>query len=151
MERKLQWVVRRFDELDTTTLYELLRLRSEVFVLEQKSIFLDLDNKDQACVHLLGLRDGELLAYSRIVPPGLSYEYPSIGRVVVSHNGRGMSLGQELMSVSISVLEDLYGLSSIRIGAQLYLKKFYGSFGFEQTSGIYDEDGIDHIEMTRNC
>lgn len=149
MNLKLQWSIKSFEELTNYELYELLRLRNEVFVVEQKCIFLDQDNKDQNCHHLLGMDNGVLIAYTRIVPPGLSYDYPSIGRVVVSPAGRGKSYGNALMRKSIQILEDLYGLSAIRIGAQLYLKTFYESFGFEQSSEVYDEDGIDHIEMTR--
>jgi ElaA protein len=149
MNLKLNWNLKKFNELTVEELYELLRLRSEVFVVEQQSIFTDMDNKDQKCHHLLGWKDGLLLAYCRIVPIGISYEFPSIGRIVVSPKGRGMGLGQELMHVSIASLEELHGRGNIRIGAQVYLRKFYGSFGFVETSGEYDEDGIAHIEMTR--
>ena len=149
MNLKLQWSLKSFEELNIYELYELLRLRNEVFVIEQKCIFLDQDNKDQQCYHLLGTDDGKLMAYTRIVPPGLSYEFPSIGRVVVSPSGRGKSYGVELMKKSIQALEEIYGKRQIRIGAQLYLKNFYESLGFQQSSEIYDEDGIDHIEMTR--
>lgn len=149
MNLKLKWSLKNFADLNNEELYHILRLRSEVFVVEQKSIFLDMDNKDQKCRHLIGTLDGRLLAYSRIVPPKLSYEFPSIGRIVVSVDGRSMGLGRELMTVSINTVEELYGICSIRIGAQLYLKNFYNSFGFEQSSQPYDEDGIDHIEMTR--
>jgi len=149
MNLKLQWSLKTFDELTNYELYELLRLRNEVFVIEQKCIFLDQDNKDQKCYHLLGTLNRDLLAYTRIVPAGLSYDYPSIGRVVVSPKGRGKMYGVELMAKSIEVLEGLFGKQTIVIGAQLYLKKFYASFGFEQSSEVYDEDGIDHIEMTR--
>ena len=149
MNQKLAWSLKSFDELTNTELYELLRLRNEVFVLEQKCIFLDQDNKDQKCYHLMG-KDGEhLMAYSRIVPPGLSYQYPSIGRVVVSSLGRGKTYGVELMQNSIRAIQKYYGMEPIRIGAQLYLRKFYESFGFQQSSAVYDEDGIDHIEMTK--
>lgn len=149
MNQKLQWDLKSFDALSTHELYELLRLRNEVFIVEQNCIFPDLDGKDQKCHHLIGSENGVLMAYSRIVPPGLSYEYPSIGRVLVSPLGRGKMFGIELMEISISSLEEIYGKSTIRIGAQLYLKKFYGSFQFEQSGEIYEEDGIDHIEMTR--
>jgi ElaA protein len=108
-----------------------------------------MDNKDQQCKHLLGTLEGKLLAYSRIVPEGVSYEYPSIGRIVVSSEGRNLGLGKELMTVSIEKLSKLYGQTSIRMGAQFYLKSFYESFGFLQTSAVYLEDGIEHIEMTR--
>jgi len=149
MELKLTWSIRKFDELTNEELYQLLRLRSEVFVVEQQCNFLDMDNKDQKCTHLLGWKDDVLLAHSRIVPAGVSYEFPSIGRIVVSGKGRGMGLGVELLNVSIAELEGLFGKSVIRIGAQLYLKKFYESFGFQKTSEVYLEDEIEHIEMTR--
>jgi ElaA protein len=149
MNLKLKWDIKSFDALSNLELYELLRLRNEVFIVEQNCIFPDLDDKDQKCHHLLGTQNGNLMAYSRIVPPGLSYTYPSIGRILVSPQGRGKMYGMELMERSITVLEGIYGKSIIRIGAQLYLKKFYESFQFEQSGEIYIEDGIAHIEMTR--
>lgn len=150
MNPKLNWTLKKFDDLTSVELYKILQLRSEVFVVEQQSLFLDMDGKDLACEHLCGTLNGELLAYSRIVPAGLSYVYPSIGRIVVSRKGRGMGLGRELLLSSISVLERRLGKTTIRIGAQLYLKDFYRAFGFQQTSEVYDEDGIEHIEMTRS-
>ena len=149
MNFKLDWYLKRFEELSIEELYELLRLRSKVFVVEQRCNFMDMDNKDQKCYHLLGLKDNKLLAYARIVPAGLSYEFPSIGRIVVSGDGRGMGFGVELLEVSISTVEELYGKTTIRIGAQLYLEKFYGSFGFQKSSEVYLEDEIEHIGMTR--
>ncbi|WP_353717987.1 GNAT family N-acetyltransferase [Dyadobacter sp. 676] len=149
MDHQLNWRLQTFDELSNSELYGILRLRSEVFVLEQRCCFLDMDNKDQQCHHLSGYRDGQLVAFARIVPPGLSYEYPAIGRIVVSSHGRGAGYGIELLNVSIQKLEELYGKVPIRIGAQLYLKKFYESFDFRQSGEVYLEDGIEHIEMTR--
>lgn len=151
MNFKLEWTLKKFSELSNEELYQILRLRSEVFVVEQHCNFMDMDNKDQKCDHLLGYKDGQLLAYSRIVPAQVSYEFPSIGRIVVSPQGRSRGLGIELLIVSISKVEDLFGKSKIRIGAQLYLKKFYGSFGFFQSGEIYLEDDIEHIEMTREA
>lgn len=145
----IKWVLKKFDELDPYEMYEILRLRSEVFVVEQKCVFLDLDNKDQPSHHLMGWEDNSLVAYTRLVPPGVSYEQPSIGRVVTSPASRGNGTGKRLMEKSIAIAEELFGKTPIRIGAQLYLKRFYGSLGFEQSSDIYDEDGIDHIEMIR--
>ena len=150
MNLKLAWNLKPFNELSNEELYQILRLRSEVFVVEQGCNFLDMDNKDQKCMHLMGYGEDTQLAYSRIVPPGVSYEYPSIGRIVVSGKGRARGLGIELLEVSIVKLERLYGKTVIRIGAQLYLKKFYESFGFIKSSEIYQEDLIDHIEMTRD-
>ena len=146
---KLDWQFKTFEALSNEELYQLLRLRNEVFVVEQKCLFQDMDNKDQLCHHLSGYLNGQILAHSRIVPAGISYEYPSIGRIVVASEGRGMGLGVELLNVSIEKLELLYGKSVIRIGAQLYLKKFYESFHFRQSGDIYLDDGIEHIEMTR--
>lgn len=149
MNHKLNWRFQTFDQLTTTELYAILRLRCEVFVLEQRCCFLDMDNKDQKCLHVSGYHNDELLAFARIVPPGLSYEFPAIGRIVVSGKGRGMGYGVELLEVCIGKLEEMYGKVPIRIGAQLYLKRFYESFGFQQSGDIYLEDEIEHIEMTR--
>jgi ElaA protein len=145
----IKWVLKKFEELDPYEMYSIMRLRSEVFVVEQKCVFLDMDNKDQPSHHLMGWEDNSLVAYTRLVPPGVSYEQSSIGRVVTSPAKRGNGSGKLLMEKSIEVAESLFGKAPIRIGAQLYLKKFYSSLGFEQSSDIYDEDGIDHIEMIR--
>jgi ElaA protein len=145
----ITWTIKLFSELSPHELYIILRLRSEVFVVEQDCVFQDMDNKDQYCYHLMGWQNNELVAYTRIVPPGISYDLPSIGRVVTSPKARNSGMGKLLMEKSIEELTRLYGQTSIRIGAQLYLKKFYSSFGFEQSGDVYDEDGIDHIEMTR--
>lgn len=146
----ITWSMKPFDELSLQELYKILQLRMEVFVVEQNCPFQDADNKDLKCHHLMGWQNDRLVAYTRIVPPGISYEFPSIGRVVTSPAARKGGLGRLLMQQSIIEAEKLYGNKSIRIGAQLYLKKFYESFGFIQSSDIYVEDGIEHIEMTRN-
>lgn len=149
-ENKYQWVCKTFQELSVNELYSLLRLRSEVFVVEQNCVFLDLDNKDQYCYHILGWDGKTLVAGTRLVPKGVSYpDYHSIGRVINSINYRGLGLGKELMEYSIEKCIEHFGNGPIKIGAQLYLKKFYESFGFVQSSEVYDEDGIDHIEMIR--
>jgi ElaA protein len=145
----ITWAIKKFNELSPDELYAILRLRSEVFVVEQNCVFLDMDNKDQPSWHLMGWDNDILIAYSRLVPPGISYHQPSIGRVVTSPAARGGGIGKLLMKESIIQSEKLFGNLPITIGAQLYLKKFYTSLGFEQSSDIYDEDGIDHIEMIR--
>ncbi len=145
----MTWVLKTFDSLTLQELYAILRLRTEVFVVEQNCVFQDMDNKDQQCYHLMGWKDGQLIAYTRLVPPGVSYKEPSIGRVVTSPVARGNGTGKLLMEKSIEEIIQLYGKTPIKIGAQLYLKKFYESLGFSQTSNKYDEDGIDHIEMNR--
>ncbi|OLY91942.1 ElaA protein [Cnuella takakiae] len=144
----LQWNCKRFEELSPAELYALLRLRSEVFVVEQNCVFLDMDNMDQGCWHLLGTNEaGELVAYTRLVPPGHIYPMASIGRVVSAPSARRTGAGRELMQESIKKVYDLFGKGDIKIGAQYYLKNFYASFGFEQVSDIYLEDGIEHIYM----
>lgn len=146
---KIEWSLKKFAELTPDELYELLRLRSEVFVVEQNCVFLDMDNKDQHCYHLLGWLDGKLIASTRLVPPGIAYPLPSIGRVVTSPACRGTGSGKLLMVKSIEACEQLFGKQPIKIGAQVYLIKFYSSYGFSVSGDIYMEDGIEHIEMIR--
>jgi ElaA protein len=141
--------VKSFHELHVKELYELLRLRSEVFVVEQNCIFLDTDNKDQNCYHLLVYSNDKLAAYSRLVPAGLSYPEVSIGRVVTSLAFRGTGLGRKVMELAIQNCRELYGPCEIRVGAQTYALPFYTSLGFVAQGEAYDEDGIEHIEMLR--
>lgn len=141
------WTCKTFAELTPDELYAILRLRSEVFVVEQNCIFLDMDNKDQKSHHLMGWRDGALVGYSRLLGSGISYVESSIGRVVTSPAARGLGVGRDLLNKSIETLYRLYGKQPIRIGAQCYLIEFYESFGFVQKGEIYLEDGIEHIEM----
>jgi ElaA protein len=141
------WACKTFSDLTTDELYAILRLRSEVFVLEQNCVFLDMDNKDQRCHHLMGWREDQLAGYSRVIAPGISYVESSIGRIVTSPAARGFGVGRELLRKSIDTLYILYGKQPVRIGAQCYLTKFYESFGFVQKGEIYLEDGIKHIEM----
>ncbi|MBK6938330.1 MAG: GNAT family N-acetyltransferase [Chitinophagaceae bacterium] len=143
----MNWVIKKFDALTAKELYAILQLRSEVFVVEQNCIFQDMDNKDQYSHHIMCWHEGQLVATARLVPAGISYKAPSIGRVVSSKAVRGNGTGQELMKIAIDEMRKLYGNTAIKIGAQFYLKKFYSSLGFEQTSEIYLEDGIEHIEM----
>jgi ElaA protein len=141
------WKCKKFEALTGEELYAILRLRSEVFVVEQNCVFLDMDNKDQYCHHVAGWQGEKLLAYSRIVPPGISYSESAIGRIVSSPAARGKGIGRELLHQSITTLYQLHGKQVIRIGAQYYLKGFYESFGFKQAGELYLEDGIEHIEM----
>lgn len=145
----ITWTLKKFEDLTPHELYRILRLRSEVFVVEQNCVFQDMDNKDQPAYHLMGWENDILIAYTRLIPANLSYEQPSIGRVVTSPSARGGGIGRALMEKSIEEMIRLYGKTPIKLGAQLYLKKFYESLGFIQSSDIYDEDGIDHIEMIR--
>jgi ElaA protein len=143
----ITWICKPFDELSLYELYACLRLRNEVFVVEQHCVFQDADNKDPASHHVMGWQQGTLVAYTRLVPPGVAYAEPGIGRVVIAITARGSGIGRELMQRSINECRKLYGNTIIGIGAQLYLKEFYGSLGFVPTGGIYPEDGIDHIQM----
>ncbi len=136
-----------FDSLENQVLYAILRLRSEVFVVEQNCVFLDMDDKDQQSHHVMGWAHEQLAAYARIVPAGVSYDYASIGRVVTSPLFRGTGMGRQLLEKSIQYCYDLHGVKPIKIGGQLYLQQFYESFGFKKTSEVYLEDGIEHIEM----
>lgn len=142
-------IVKAFHELTINELYALLKLRSEVFVVEQNCVFLDQDDKDQLCYHQLLFSDDVLVAYSRLVPAGLSYSEISIGRVATSPSFRGKGFGRKVMELSIQNCLELFGEEDIRISAQTYALGFYSSLGFVSEGEIYDEDGIEHIEMVR--
>ena len=147
---QIEWRLKKFDALSPYELYAILRLRNEVFVVEQNCVFQDADNKDQHAYHLMGSIGNQLVAYTRLVPAGERYEEVSIGRVITSAQVRGTGVGKELMERSIKAAYELFGRQPIRLGAQLYLKKFYESFGFKQISEVYMEDGIEHIYMLKN-
>ena len=143
----LRWTCKPFDQLLPEELYQALRLRSEVFVVEQHCPYLDEDNRDQGSHHLLGQVDGFLAAYVRILPPGLAFNELSIGRVVTSPAVRRKGFGKPLMQKAIDQAWSLFGRQNIRIGAQYYLLDFYSSLGFRQVGEIYLEDDIEHVEM----
>jgi ElaA protein len=128
-------------------LYSILQLRNLVFSIEQNCVYPDMDDHDKSSWHLMGWRDRQLLAYSRLIPPGIVYAEPSIGRVVTAQQVRRSGEGRELMARSIAFMRERYHGQSIRIGAQLYLEAFYNSFGFKRCSDVYLEDGIEHITM----
>ena len=143
----IDWKCKPFDQLTPDELYAILRLRSEVFVVEQNCVFLDADNKDQPSLHIMGWQGDLLAAYARLIPAGISYSEASIGRVVTSPAARSLGMGKELMQQAINILYTSWGNADIKICAQLYLERFYNSFGFQRSSDIYIEDGIEHIEM----
>ena len=146
---EIQWQIKSFEDLSTNQLYDILKLRSEIFVVEQNCVYLDIDGKDKLALHLFGEFEGEIVAYSRLFKAGISFDNASIGRVVVDANYRDKKWGHDLMREAISGIKSNFGESQITIGAQLYLKKFYESHGFIQTSEMYLEDDIPHIEMKR--
>jgi ElaA protein len=148
---QIDWSCVSFGQLSLTELYEILALRTEVFIVEQNCPFQDQDGKkDFESFHLLGKNDKhKIIAYTRLLPAGLAYNEVSIGRVVSSLSVRGSGIGKILMKKSIETCIEKYGNLPIKIGAQLYLKSFYESFGFVKSSITYLEDGIEHIEMVR--
>jgi ElaA protein len=146
---EIQWKIKSFETLSVNELYDILRLRSEIFVVEQNCVYLDIDGKDKFALHLFGEFEGEIVGYSRLFKPGITFDNASIGRVVVDANYRDRKWGHDLMREAIAGIKNHFGETKITIGAQLYLKKFYESHGFVQTSEIYLEDDIPHIEMER--
>jgi ElaA protein len=145
----INWIIKNFDELTPHELYSILQLRNIVFAIEQNCVYPDMDDKDQPAEHLMAWQNEKLIAYTRILPPGIAYDEPSIGRVVTVPSVRGEGVGKQLMEKSLEKVYNKYGTTPVKIGAQLYLKKFYTELGFLQTSGVYLEDGIDHIEMVK--
>jgi ElaA protein len=144
----LRWNIIAFDQLRVEELYEILTLRQLVFCVEQSCAYLDCDGKDLAALHLLGREgSGRLVAYARLLPPGISFAEPAIGRVVSHPETRRTGVGRELMREAIGRTREAFGPQPIRIGAQLYLRRFYEELGFDAMGPTYDEDGIPHIEM----
>jgi ElaA protein len=152
----IAWRFARFDQLGAREVHDILQARSAVFVVEQNCVFQDVDGADPPSWHLLGrpprVGEGEfgpLLAYCRLVPPGVKYAEASIGRVLTTPAGRRKGLGRLLMAEAVRRAHELWPGQALRIGAQMYLERFYGEFGFGKCSEPYDEDGIMHIEMLR--
>ncbi len=147
---KLIWHTKTFDELSTLALFNILKLRQSVFVVEQQCAYPDIDDTDAVAQHMCGYAEsGELLAYARLIKPGVSYPQASIGRVVVCPSARGLRLGEVLMQQALIEMGRLYPNQVIKIGAQEHLEKFYTRLGFERSSAMYMEDGIPHIHMLR--
>ncbi len=146
------WCYRSWPELSCDQLYEILIVRARVFVVEQSCPYLDADGLDRGSWHLWSEAPGgtgAVLAYLRVMPPGLKYELPSLGRIVTSPEARRSGLGRPLVAEGLRRIAEQHGDVAVQIGAQLYLEKFYGELGFVRSSPEYDEDGIPHIEMIR--
>jgi ElaA protein len=143
----MEWELKRFDELTVDELYGILKLRSEVFVVEQNCIYQDLDGKDNLSYHLFLKNNGEIIAVLRIIPEGISYEEMSIGRVVVKKTHRGKGISKSMMNKAIKFITDDLNKNRIRLSGQAYLTDFYEGLGFKKVSDIYLEDGIDHFEF----
>ena len=142
----MEFIIKSFTELTVTQLYDVLKLRSEIFVVEQNCVYLDADGKDEKAIHLLGYVDNKLVAYARIFAPKVYFDNASIGRVVVAANYRKHGYGLQLVAKAIEVCKQLYP-GDITISAQQYLERFYQSLGFRTVSDMYLEDDIPHIEM----
>lgn len=145
------WRLLSFDDLRVSELYEALRLRSEVFVVEQQCIYQDMDGLDRQAMHLLGVQDGELKAYARCFEPGVKFAEASIGRVLVKQAARASGLGHALMEQAVVATAQVWGPQAIRIGAQAHLAGFYAKHGFKDVGKPYVEDGIPHLEMLRDA
>lgn len=141
--------VKTFNELTTEELYQILRLRSEVFVVEQDCVYQDVDNKDQKALHIMGIKDGEVVAYTRVFEPGDYFDNVSIGRVVVSQSQRKYGLGKQIMQASLAAINQRFPDKPTEISAQSYLLKFYTELGFNAIGEEYLEDGIPHRRMLK--
>lgn len=139
--------IKKFDELSTSELYEILKIRSEVFIVEQNCPYNDVDGKDYECTHIMIVENGLIAAYIRTIPAGISYDTSSFGRVLVREEFRGKDLGRMIVKAAINHLFEVEKFEKITIGGQHHLEKFYHSFGFETISDVYLEDNIPHIDM----
>lgn len=144
----MRWIFKKFNKLNLEELYDLLKLRASVFVVEQECVYQDLDDKDNQAIHLLGYEKKKLVAYSRIFPPGKKKEKNArITRIVNQKQNRGQGIGFVLVQKSIQFCKEHYGHQTIKISAQVYLKNFYNDIGFVEKGNIYLEDGIPHCAM----
>lgn len=143
----LSWEWKSFTELHRDQLYEILKFRQEIFVVEQKSWYLDADDLDQISLHLLVRNKENLIGYLRLTPPEKKYIETSIGRVSIHFEHRGEGLGDQLLTMGIEKGKEVYGSGSFRISAQEYLISYYENHGFKAQGSPYDEDGIPHVEM----
>ncbi|MGM0414815.1 MAG: GNAT family N-acetyltransferase [Bacillota bacterium] len=145
----MNWSIKSFAELSKEELYEVLKLRVDVFVVEQECPYPELDGKDKKAYHLIGRKDGQLIAYSRLFLPGDYFKEAGIGRVIVKKEYREKEIGTEMLKRSIEFLIEAKGAEDIKLSAQNHLREFYGEQGFEPVSEVYLEDGIPHIDMLR--
>jgi ElaA protein len=148
MDLKIE--VKKFSELELTELYDILQLRAEVFVVEQDCVYQDIDGKDQEALHIIGYKNGKIVAYTRCFKPGYYFEQAAIGRVVVKESQRKFRYGHEIMKASDKAIQQHYNTSGIKLSAQQYLIKFYESHGYKSIGEGYLEDGIPHIAMIKD-
>ncbi|MBB4826895.1 ElaA protein [Sporosarcina luteola] len=143
----MEWNFQKLSQMDGSEVYDMLRLRVDVFVVEQCCAYSELDGLDGEAIHVIGKDADGIAAYARLLPPGVKYEDPSIGRVIVRAGRRGTGLGHALMDKAIERLVEEWAPERIRLQAQYHLEKFYRGHGFTAISDPYNEDGIPHIDM----
>lgn len=143
------WKIKSFEEITTSELYEIIKARVDVFVVEQDCPYPDLDGYDRQAIHLWAEQENSVLAYCRIFNKGIKYPETSIGRVLTTEKARGKSLGKQLIQYAVETIENRFHTTEVRISAQDYLLRFYSGFGFEDTGKKYLEDNIPHTEMFR--
>lgn len=141
--------VKTFTELTLQELYRILQLRSEVFVVEQDCVYQDIDGKDEKALHVIGTKNNNIIAYTRLFKSGDYFEYASIGRVVVDKNERSYKYGYDIMKASVEAIEQFFNEKTIKISAQAHLKSFYNNCGFVAYGNEYLEDDIPHIAMLK--
>ncbi len=146
----LEIKVKTFQQLTTQELYDLLQLRSEIFVVEQDCVYQDIDGKDQKSLHVIGFKSNKIVAYTRVFKSGDYFNYASIGRVAVVKNERQYKYGYDIMKASIEAIKNHFNETKIKISAQVYLKKFYINLGFKVIGDEYLEDDIPHIAMIKD-
>ena len=147
----MEKVIKKFSDLTLNELYGIMKLRVDIFVVEQNCPYGELDNKDMESIHIFYRENDEIIAYLRIIPKFLSYDSVSMGRICVKQEFRSRKLGREIVKDAINYIEKDMEEYIITIGAQEYLKDFYASFDFKPISDVYDEDGIKHLDMQRKC
>lgn len=145
----MDWKIKKYKDLTIEELYRILKVRNEVFVVEQNCPYQDCDGKDKLAYHLFLEVNGNIIAYTRILDKGVSYNEVSIGRFLVQEKHRGKGLAKEMLVKAISFIEESLNEKAIRLSGQVYIKDFYKSFGFKEVSDTYLEDDIPHVEMLR--
>jgi len=148
--QKLEWSCRNFEALSSVQLYAILKLRTEVFVVEQNCVYQDMDDFDQGALHVTAYRGNELVCYARLLQPGIKYKEPSMGRIICALNSRQLGFGKKLVERSLEYCNENWPDLGVRISAQQQLEKFYAGFGFMTVSEPYLEDGLPHLEMLRD-
>ncbi len=146
----MKFKVKKFSKLSLDELYDLLKLRQQIFVVEQNCVYLDADGVDKECLHVLGFVNEKLVGYARVIPAGISYVTPSIGRVVIDKKHRGKKYAYKLMHKAIKIVANKMKVKKITISAQLYLKDFYQGIGFKTMGDVYLDCDLPHLKMVMN-